>query len=157
MSKFYFLLWLRWAIRMSASSILLAMLLSILITISFYILQGATRLNSEVIEALVDIFIFWFPLSWSITLLLSLFRSLKYIFNECHNGYKLQLLECNRTDIIELIGYGNLVKVWRRWFMLMIWLTGIQMIIALGFTYIFSTYSGIFEWFDIYILFMSNM
>jgi membrane protein YdbS with pleckstrin-like domain len=42
------------------------------------------------------------------------------------------------------------VKVWRRWFMLNIWLVGGFMIIAVIFTYIFTNYDEIFEWFSIY-------
>ncbi|WP_415251487.1 hypothetical protein [Sulfurimonas sp.] len=138
---------------MSVLSIILAILLATFITAFMYIQQGSVTLKTEVYEALFAIFIFWLPLSWSITLLFTLFRSLKYIFNQCNNGYELKLLECNRTEVIEDIGYGDLVKVWRRWFMLIIWLTGTQMIVALGFTYVFSLYSAIFDWFNIYILF----
>ena len=154
MSKFYFLLWLRWAIRVSVMSMLLAIVIAAFITIIIYIQQGGVSLNTEVYTALFAIFIFWLPLSWSITLLLALFRSLKYIFNQCSNGYELKLLECNKTDVIEVIGYGDLVKVWRKWFMLIIWLTGTQMIIALGISSLFSLYSAIFDWFNIYILFI---
>ena len=154
MSKFYFLLWFRWALRVSINSVFLASLLSIIITIFLYIKQGAVTLNIEVLEALFEVFMFWFPLTWSVTLLLTLFRSLKYIFNNCNNGYELKLLECNKNDVIEYIGYGDLVKVWRRWFMLMIWLSGVQMVFALGISYIFSIYDAVFDWFNIYILFL---
>ena len=154
MSKFYFLLWFRWALRVSINSVFLASLLSIIITIFLYIKQGAVTLNLEVLEALFEVFKFWFPLTWSVTLLLTLFRSLKYIFNNCNNGYELKLLECNKNDVIEYIGYGDLVKVWRRWFMLMIWLSGVQMVFALGISYIFSIYDAVFDWFNIYILFL---
>ena len=154
MSKFYFLLWFRWALRVSINSVFLASLLSIIITIFLYIKQGAVTLNLEVLEALFEVFMFWFPLTWSVTLLLTLFRSLKYIFNNCNNGYELKLLECNKNDVIEYIGYGDLVKVWRRWFMLMIWLSGVQMVFALGISYIFSIYDAVFDWFNIYILFL---
>ncbi|MDB2562520.1 hypothetical protein N9X61_02835 [Sulfurimonas sp.] len=154
MSKFYLFLWLSWATRVTITSIFSSVFFSSLIALFIYIKQGAVTLNSEVIEALIQIILFWFPLIWSVTLLLALFRSLKYIFNVCINGYTLKLLECNRTGVIEVIGYGDLVKVWRRWFMLMIWLSGAQMIISFGFIYIFSMYDSLFEWFNIYILFL---
>ncbi len=56
-------------------------------------------------------------------------------------------------DIIENIGYGDLVKIWRKWFMLLIWLVGTEMILALSYSTLFTNYTGVFEWFDIYWLF----
>lgn len=153
MSKFYFLLWAGWAFKLTTNSVGLALILSLIITSFIYIRQGLPSLNTEVYHALLDITMFWFPLVWSLSLLLILFRSLKYIFNTCIAGYKLELLSCNLSEIIEYIGYGDLVKVWRKWFMLIIWLVGTQMIIALTLTYTLSSYSGVFEWFNIYWLF----
>ena len=154
MSKFYFLLWLQWALRISLSSILSSIIFSSIITLFIYIRQGSAELSSEVIEALVEVFLFWFPLVWSVSLLVTLFRSLKYIFNKCILGYELKLLECNKSDVIEVIGYGDLVKVWRRWFILMIWLSGVQMILVSGVVYIFGIYDSLFDWFSIYILYL---
>lgn len=154
MSKFYFLLWLQWALRISVSSVFSAIFFSSIITFFIYLRQGSAQLSSEVIEALVQVFLFWFPLIWSVSLLVALFRSLKYIFNRCIDGYELKLLECKKSDVIETIGYGDLLKVWRRWFMLMIWFTGVQMIIASGIMYIFDIHSSIFDWFSIYILYL---
>ncbi len=154
MSKFYFLLWLQWALRVTVSSVLMSIFFSSIITLFIYIRQGRAELSSEVIEALVQIFSFWFPLIWGLSLLIALFRSLKYIFNRCLNGYELKLLECNKSDVIEVVGYGDLVKVWRRWFMLMIWFTGVQMIIVSGVIYAFDIYDFISDWFSIYILYL---
>ncbi len=160
MAKFYLFLWLRWAIRVTICSFVLASIISSLITTLIYFNHGATSINSEVSAALFDIFKFWFPIAWSIALLIALFRSTKYIFNSCMNGYELKLLECqskqtekNEAKILENIGYGDLVKVWRKWFMVIIWLVGVQMIFALFFTYLFSSYQSVFEWFSIYWLF----
>jgi hypothetical protein len=82
-----------------------------------------------------------------LTLLLALFRGVKYIFHSCNGGYRLELLYCEKEkshQAIEIIGYGDLVKVWRKWFMLMIWLVASQMIVALLF---------IEEWFSIFMLY----
>ncbi len=99
--------------------------------------------NTELNDALFSIFKFYFPLAWSFTLFIALFRTLKYIFNTPLNGYELKLLACENDEIIDEIAYGDLVKVWRKWFMLMIWLVGAQSIFVLLFT-------GV----DIYILFI---
>lgn len=132
----------------------MAFAFSFLITTYLYIDQGMPSFNSDIISALFQIFKFWFPIVWSLTLLIALFRSLKYVFNSCLAGYELKLLTCTKNEIIENIGYGDLVKVWRKWFMLIIWLVGAQMVLAIAFTYMFTSYNGIFEWFDIYFLFV---
>lgn len=156
MSKFYLYIWWHWALRLTLSSILSALLLATFICIYLYVSQGMQPITLEVGEALFDIVKFWFLPLWSLTLLLFLFRTLKSVFNTCKNNYKLQLLTCpddGKTEVIQEIGYGDLVKVWRKWFMLIIWLVGAQMIIALFLRYIFSSYDSVFDWFNIYVLY----
>jgi hypothetical protein len=109
MSKFYFLIWLRWFARVSTCSVLLAYLFSILITVGSYLSSSQPELNAEVFNALKNILEFWFPIVWSLTLLLALFRSLKYVFNVCANGYKFELLTCKGDEVIKVVGYGDLV------------------------------------------------
>jgi hypothetical protein len=153
MAKFYLLLWLHWAMRLSISTLLLACGFSFAITIFIYAYHGFATLNSEVYVALFDLFQFWFPIMWSAALLLALFRSLKFIFNSCNDGFMLRLTACGSSEVIEPVGYGDLVRVWRKWFMLIIWLVGAQMIVAIIFTNLFTSLSGVFEWFNIYWLF----
>jgi len=160
MRNFYFILWLKWAVRLTICSVVLAVFFAFIVTAYLYISQGMPSLNMEVSEALFKIFKFWFPFFWSLSLLLALFRSLKYIFNSCINGYEFKLLTCSSVldkntddEFIQTIGYGDLVKVWRRWFMLNIWLVGSFMILALIYTNLFTSFNGVFGWFNIYWLF----
>ncbi len=153
MARFYLLLWLNWAVRLTLCSILLACGLSFVITLSLYISQGAVPLHGEVLSALFDLFAFWFALMWSVTLLIALFRGLKFIFNRCYAGYMLKLLACTEPEYVQNIGYGDLVRVWRRWLMLLIWLVGAEMVVALIFANFFTSYGALFEWFSIYWLF----
>lgn len=156
MSKFYLYIWLQWALYLTFSSVLSALILATLVSTYLYLSQGIQPITVEVREALFDITKFWFFPLWSLTLLLFLFRTLKSVFNSCKNNYKLQLLTCpneGKTEVIEEVGYGDLVKVWRKWFMLIIWLVGGQMIIAVILTYAFSSYDAVFDWFNIYILY----
>jgi hypothetical protein len=145
--KFYLLLWLKWGLRLTLESVAFAALFSFFITLFIYVKQGSVVVESDVVSALVDVFMFWFVLLWSVTLLLALFRGMKYIFNSCSDGYKLELFTCEEKknrEVIDVVGYGNLVKVWRKWFMLMIWLVAVEMIVALLFTT---------EWFSIVMLY----
>lgn len=153
MAKFYLLIWIKWVIRLTLCTLVLAFGFTFLITAFLYINQGMPALSDEVISALMDLFKFWFPVVMSFTLLIALFRSIKFIFKCCYNGYKLELFSCDGKEVLEYIGYGDLVKVWRRWFMIIIWLVGAQMVLALAFTNLFTSYSGVFEWFSIYWLF----
>jgi len=156
MSKFYFLLWLHWAFRLSISTFIYGSFFAILITLFLYIKQGLPTLTAEVYTALFDIWSFWFLILGNIALLLALFRGMKYIFNTCHNSYVLELFSCENEEskeLIESVGYGDLVKVWRKWFMLLIWITGAQMVIALALSAIFISNESIFTWFNIYSLY----
>ncbi len=141
MSKFYFFLWLRWAYKLSLNTIVLAAVITFAITFLTYAKLGFVTLDVKVLQALADVYMFYFGIVFSITLLLILFRSIKYIFNTCIDGYELKLLSCDGKEIIEIIGYGDLVKVWRRWFMLLIWLVATCMIVTM------------FNFFNIYAMF----
>ncbi|DAB27424.1 MAG: hypothetical protein A2513_07005 [Sulfurimonas sp. RIFOXYD12_FULL_33_39] len=153
MSKFFFLLWLKWAVRLTTCSILFAAVFSFFVTIFIYFFQGMANLNDEVRSALFDIFKFWFMIFWALSLILAHFRGLKYIFNRCINGYELKLLTCKDDEAVEVIGYGDLPKLWRRWLMLNVWFVGSFMIFALIYTTIFTSYNGVFEWFNIFWLY----
>ena len=156
MNKFYFQVWLFWALRVSLSSVGFGVFLSLLITSFVYVKQGMVTLEPKSIEALFDIFVFWFAFTWNFTLLLALFRSIKGVFNSCHNGYVFRLLGCSKdskNEILTEIGYGDILRVWRKWFMLLIWLVGSEMVLALTFTLLFTSYNTLFEWFNIYVLF----
>ena len=153
MAKFYILLWLKWVFRVSLCSVISALGISFLIALFTYVSQGTPTLSKDVFNALFDITAFWFVITWSLTLLVALFRSLKYVFNSCNGKYKLQLLTCDTHASLEVVGYGDLVKVWRRWFMLIIWLVGAQMVLSTAFAYLFIDANGVFSWFNVYWLY----
>jgi len=156
MSKFYLELWLSWSLRVIFCSLFFAFVFALMITLGIYAKQGFSSLDKQSISALLEIFKFWFFISLNLAVLLALFRSIKYIFNMPHAGYMFKLKQCskdNSSEYIEIIGYGDLVKVWRKWFMLLIWLVGSLMILALIITYLFTSYTSLFDWFNIYILY----
>lgn len=156
MSRFYFILWAKWALRLTLSTFFFALTFTLLITGFVYAQQGFVSLNPEVYRALFDVAVFWFAVVWNIALLLSLFRGMKHIFNSCSGGYVLELFSCEnegKSELIEVVGLGDLVKVWRKWFTLIIWLVGAQMIFAVAFSALFSASESIFDWFNIYVLY----
>lgn len=151
MSKFYFLVWSRWVLRVVLCSSILSAVLSAFITVVLYGLKGFPTLDDEVLKALFDIFYFWFPITLSFTLLVALFRSLKYIFSKCLDGYEFVLFKCNKTTQIRDVGYGDLLRVWRKWFVLLIWFVMGQVLVVSGLFFTFS--SNVFSWFSVYWLF----
>lgn len=154
MKKFYFYLWLYWAARVTLCTLFFASILSFGVVFYIYASQGYPELTKEVQNALFDIFSFWFAIAWSVSLLFVLFRSVKYIFNRCNNGYQFKLLSCDAKEIIEVIGYGDLLKVWRRWFMLLIWIVGALMVLSFVALHLSGIQSSFFEYFDIYTLYL---
>jgi len=157
-SKFYLILWLRWMFWLTFLSLSLAIAGAGFVTVIIYMKQGAVSLNREVYSALFDIFRFWFAIFWSATLLISLFLTLKNLFNHCYVNFKLILFTCPdkkmQSQQIEQIGYGDLVKVWRKWFMLLIWLVAAQVIVVFIFMKLFFNAGTLFNWFNIYVLYL---
>ena len=156
MSKFYFLLWLKWVIRLTAGSVVGSFLLSLFVVIYVYLNNDMQSLNTEITKALFLVFKFWFALLWNFTLLVTLFRSLKHPFNQCYDGYQMKLLTCVKKDegmYIKDVLYGDLIRVWRKWLMLIIWIVAIEMIVAVVISKVFSSYSAVFDWFNVYILY----
>lgn len=151
--QFYFLLWFWWALRVSALSIFFGIILSLLVTLFLYFFHGAKPMSNEVFSALQDIFLFWFSICWSISLLMSLFVGLKYIFNRCYGRYKLQLLDCPSKEVLDHIYFTDLVRVWRKWFMITVWIVGVEMIFAIAIHRFFFSEAALFEWFGIYTLY----
>jgi len=155
MHKFYLQLWFFWFIRVFLFTISLAIATASLITLFIYMKKGFVPLDAEVSAALFAVWKFWFFLSVNITLLLSLFLTLKYSFNRCYGGYMLRLKACTEESHAykENLGYGDLIRVWRKWFMLLIWLVGALMIITFVLIYLFTSFHSLFEWFSIYLLY----
>lgn len=157
MRKFYFLIWLTWFTRLTLCSIFFASISSFFVTTFVYLQQGLPKISSEVFSALYTIFEFWFALFWSLGVLIALFRGLKYIFNKCRGAHMLVLFTCSKkepSELIEVVGYGDLIKVWRKWFLLMVWLVAAQMIIVTLFSRVISSGESLFAWFTIYNLYI---
>ena len=152
MGGFFLKLWLRWSLGVVFFSIFFASIISSTITFYLYLINSVDTINKEILSALTDIAIFWFPISFSFSISITLFLSIKYLFNRCYNNYRFELLECSTKESIEDISYKDLIKVWRKYLSTIIWLSSSMLIIALIFTNLFTTYKTLFEWFNIYYL-----
>jgi len=157
MFKFYILLWMRWLIHLSLMTFLYGAIFALFILLFTYAKEGYPTLNSDVKSALFEIWYFWFLIVSNIALLLALFQSLKYIFNKCINGYKLELFTCvkkEKQEVLESIGYGDIVRVWRKWLMSIIWLSSVQMILLVVLNLVFNSENSLLSWFNSYTLYV---
>ncbi len=157
MHKFYTRLWLYWAGRVTLETLLFAFAMALFVTLFFYVKKGAPALEEEVVGALWSIFAFWFKIVWAFAFLLVLFRSIKWVFERCYAGYRLRLRECATQRIIEEIGYGDLVRVWRRWFVTLVWIITLLSVIISALMHFLAGVDSFFAWFDIWVLYLLSM
>jgi hypothetical protein len=149
--KFWFKIWFFWALRFSLESVVFAAIFSSLISSAIYFLKGMPPLENDVVQALWKIFYFWFTIFWSVTLLLSLFRSVKYFFNHCYDGYVLKLFTCKGDEAIQIVGYADLSRLFRKWMISMMWsVSALMVLTSVGSYFNFASYG----WYDIYVLYL---
>lgn len=134
MGRALLVIWLRWAVWVTLFSLGTALVVSLGITLTLYLLKGAVALDDSIVKALREIALFWFGVSWSVTLPLGTFLGMKQLFVSCRYGYRLQLLTCH-GEHMETVHYNALVKAWRKWLFLTVWgvAVGVLMITTLQF------------------------
>ena len=140
--------------RITVESIGGAAVLTLLVVLYLYVKKGMPYMSDEVAAALAEIFKFWFRILWSVTFLATLFRSVKYFFNKCYNRYALRLYSCDAKERIEPIDYADIIKVWRRWFMLLIWIVAIIIVFGVATVRIFSIANSVFSWLGLPVLYL---
>ncbi len=151
MIRFYFLLWLHWVGVLLLQSIGSAFLLT-LIFVAWIYFSKDVALNKDVIDALVSLFSFWFWVIWSATFVASLFFAFKSFFNHCYAGYVLKVIDCNSHVALEHIGYSDLIQIWRKWLMLLIWITAFFIIVLSILLYALFEIQTLFSWLNLTIM-----
>lgn len=110
-------------------------------------------MSNEVMSALKDIALFWFALIWSLTLLIALFLVVRRLFYRCIDHRQLTLRSCSGRESIKIAGMADVVKVWRKWLMAIIWATAAQIIIVVALHYLLGI-DALFSWFSVYWLYL---
>jgi hypothetical protein len=156
MRKFWFLLWFDWVVFVTFSSLFFAGFIDSITVLVIYVLKNMPNLSTTTLSALGDIWMFWFGIIWSGTLLLSIFLSIKRFFNKCFDGYKLQLLTCavKNEEVIDIVLLGDIVKVWRKWFMVLIWGVATQILLVSVVRYLLGLGMDFWEWFSVGYLYL---
>jgi len=157
MGKFSLFLWLFWVKNITLKSFLYGAVFAFVLTIFFYIFYGMPSLSEDILHALYEVFSWSFAFTWSISFLLFLFREFLSVFERCIVGYKLQVLDCQTKEPLVAIGYGDIVKIWRRWFFVLIWLVASCFILLSVFLYLLGSAQSFREIFSIYLLYVFVM
>lgn len=153
MRKFWLLLWLRWAVYVTLASTLVALILAIVVTSIIFVMKSNFVFDRLTFEALGTIIMFWMPIMWSISFVMTLLWSLKKLFNVCISGYELQLYDCDGKTTLSEIAIANLRKLWRKWLFALVWTSAALTIMSVLLVYIFHLHDTLFSWFSIYWLF----
>lgn len=154
MKKFYLELWLHWVVRVILCSVTSAGVIAALITFVLYFNKGMPSLSDDVMQALENIYLFWFMIVLNLTVLFALFRSAKYLFNRCYGGYQFAMLSCPKeTTYLEVVGYGDIVKFWRKWLMLLVWIVASFVLLSWIGSLLFIEYGKFFSYFTVWWLY----
>ncbi len=154
MNRFFLLLWIFWLAYVVFWSFVLGSLLATVITLFLYIRSGMPEFTDAVVYALLDVGHFLFMITYNIALLIVLFLSIKQLFKRCFDRWRLELIGClEYKTVLSDIGYGDLIHIWRRWMMYLVWFSAFFMIVNLIFSKVFGEFHSVFEWFDIYHLY----
>lgn len=154
MSRFYFFVWLYWVVRVVACGVVSGAILAALVTAVLYINKGLPPLTDEVWQALWQIFLFWLTILLNLSILFALFRSAKYLFNRCHAGYKFVMMACQKEQkIIEAVGYGDIVKFWRKWLLMLVWIVASMTLFSWVVSLAFIKFGSFFEYFSVWWLY----
>ena len=154
MGKFYFWLWLGWVVRVIVCSVASGAVLAALVTAVLYLTKGSASFDAKVLLALEQIFLFWFAVLFNLTLLFALFRSAKYLFNRCYNGYMFAMMVCPKEQTyLEAVGYGDIVKFWRKWLMVLVWIVASFVLLSWVVSLLFIGYGEFFNYFNVWWLY----
>lgn len=151
MFKFYAFTWAYWATWLTLFSLLLASILSALLT-SIHFFKSSAVLNGATLSALEDIFLFYLAFTWSFSFIIGLILSVKKLFVHCFDGYRLSLLSCDGTQEIRKPEVFGQSKLFRKYFFAIIWAVAVQMIVISAMSYFFA--EGSFAWFNVYSLYL---
>ena len=156
MTKFFLFLWLYWVSYVVFWSVLLSSMAATFLSIYIYVSNGMPTLSSDVLNALLEFGFFWFFILLNLMILVVIFRSVKHLFHRCYDGYTLKLLSCPKEGVqkpLEVIGYGDLLKVWRKFFMHLVWFVAFCVVMGVVFAKLFLDGVSVFSWFSIYHLY----
>jgi len=143
--SFYLKLYLSWAGWVSFSSLLLALILSLSVTVLTYISKGLAPLEKKTFLALEEIFFFSFPISFSLSAIIMLLLVFKAVFNWKVDGCELKLYDCNDDVIVKPL-ISDVIMIWRKWLFLTVWSLILFFLLFLGLWKLFTFQDLPLQW-----------
>lgn len=157
MLRFYTYLWLFWLYKISRLVLLSAFVLAFLVTLVLFFMQGAPTLTPEILQALLDIYFFWFSILLQLSFVFGIFLSASSLLGRCFGGYEMRLRLCQEANHDEQKREKELRKtlhrVSRKLLFLIVWISATIMVLLFIPLYLFGGCSdGFFSCFHIYLL-----
>lgn len=153
---FYLRLYLFWFGWVSIRSFLSALGLALFAALIVYIAKGFTPLNTEVLSALKEIGYLSFPITFSLSLILSLLLVFKALFLKTIDGFRFILYDCQHEKI-ENVLLSDIIMLWRKWLFVTVWAILLFFVLVLGISkLIFGVYPPL-SWFNGFTLYLLVM
>jgi len=128
---FYLKLFIFWLTWVGGRTFLLSVSLCTLATFVLYASQGFAPLSSESILALKTLFLFFFPIFFSVSFILYLLLVFKALFFKVIEGKKIQLYDC-QDQRIEKPLLSEVIPIWRKWLFFTLWAILLFLVVFIG-------------------------
>ncbi|NOQ30708.1 MAG: hypothetical protein GQ570_06260 [Helicobacteraceae bacterium] len=156
MFTFFLRLWFHFVAYVTVYSLLWGAVLAVVITAITYFLKGAIALDADVQKVLLELAIFYFPFTWGVSFLVSMFMATRTLFYRKANGYMYELYNCDRSEKILDVTLDDALVVWRKMLFGIIWLVTLEVLLGMILSFMLSPKSPLF-WFNIYYLYVFIM
>ncbi|MBN2896974.1 MAG: hypothetical protein JXK05_13905 [Campylobacterales bacterium] len=127
-------LWLYWLWWVLLYSVAVAAATAAVLVGVIYVLKGAPALDADVYGALEAIARVVFVPLWCAALLWAHLMVTRRLFACCLGGRRLILLTCKGDERIYPVGLGDVLPVWRRFLMLIVWIVAVEVLLLVGVT-----------------------
>ncbi len=150
--KLYFF-WLAWV---SVCSFLAASVLALCTALMVYIAKGFAALNLETLSALKEIVYLSFPVTFSLSLIITLILVFKALFTRKLEGFSFVLYDC-KHEKIENILLSDVTMLWRKWLFVTVWVILLFFVLFLGASKLLFGVFPPLAWFNGYTLYLLIM
>lgn len=134
-------LWLYWLWWMLLYSVAAAAVADGAAVGVIYLLKGAPQLDTSVYGALEAIARVAFVPLWCAALLWAHLMVTRRLFSCCLGGKRLILLTCKGDERIYPVGLGDVLPIWRRFLMLIVWTVALEAVLVVGIAALFGGFS----------------
>lgn len=125
-----------WFWWVSSRSALFAAVISIFCAVLVYVSKGFMSLDKEVLNALLQIVYFCFPIAFSFTFIISFLLVFKALFKHNFKGFNIELYNCAH-ELIKDPQLSDVTSLWRKWLFVTLWVILVFLVLFFGVMKIF--------------------